>query len=156
MKKVVAVFLCILVLAFSTACGSGKASENVAIDLDALYEKILLETSTESMSILSEKRLDTYIGLSADLYSEAVVALCGDSVLADEIWLVKAADAEALKEITALAEERLDQKAKEMENYLPDQYEIVKQAQVIVRGDYLGVFVSPEADTMAKMFNEAE
>lgn len=156
MKKVIIVFLCVLVLALSAACGSDKASDNVAIDIDALYEKILSETSTDSMSILSEKKLNTYIGLSSDLYSASVVALCGDSVLADEIWLVEATDADALKEITALAEERLEQKALEMENYLPDQYEIVKQAKVVTRGLYLGVFVSPEADAMAKLFNEAK
>ena len=86
---------------------------------------------------------------------QAKVAVCFDGLRADEIWLIEAADASALEELKSLAEGRLERKGEESITYSPEQYKVVEAAQVITAGNYLAVIVSPDAQALADIFNQA-
>lgn len=154
MKRLIVILLVVAAVLSLTACG-GEKEKPFEPDLDALYEKILAETGTQDMDIQSEKHISKVIGVDSADYTKAVIALCGDSVLADEIWLVQAVDAAAAERVLAVAKDRLEYRAGDFENYLPDQYEIVKQAKVLQRGNVIAVFVSPEAEQMKSIFEAA-
>ena len=152
-KSVSLVCLFLLTIMVFTACGS--AQKDFSPDLDALYEKLLSDTDTDGMTVLSDRKIENYMGIAAQDYAKAIIAICGDSVSADEIWLVEAVDDAAAGRIKALAEERLEYQAEAMKNYLPDQYEILKQGKVLVKGRYVALFVSPEVEKMQALFESA-
>ena len=76
-------------------------------------------------------------------------------MMAAEVWLIKASSAEALNELKAKAEKRLEYLDAESITYSPEMNKVVKKAQVIVRGDYLAMICSQNVEALAKIFNEA-
>ena len=156
-----------------SACGAAPAPETAAPeqpeaaapapetetvdspDLEGVYQQFQEKLSLPEMAAVSEKRRDAILGIAPEDCLQAVTVLCGDSVRADEIWMIEAADDAAADRIAELAQVRLDQRAQEMENYLPDQYQIVKQAKIVREGRFVGLFVSPDADAMEELFRAA-
>ena len=84
-----------------------------------------------------------------------MVAICADSLRADEIWLIEAADDAALEKIQNLAQVRLNAKAEEAENYSPEQYAVIQEAQQITIGNYYVLLVSPKANALAEAVRNA-
>ena len=96
-----------------------------------------------------------FCGIKAEQCKQVVVAVCSDGLRADEVWLIEAADEAALEALKGLADGRLTRKGEESITYSPEQYEVVKKAEVITAGNYLAVLVSPDVDALVKIFNEA-
>lgn len=150
MKKIIAIALT-LVLVFAAGCGqSGKVAE---MDMQAVYDSMI--PTMPEMLTMDESMMLNFCGIKAENCKQAVVAVCSDGLRADEIWLIEANDATALKELQELAEGRLTRKGEESITYSPEQYEIVQKAQVITAGNYLAVIVSPDVDALADIFNAA-
>ena len=61
----------------------------------------------------------------------------------------------ALERLQTLANNRIQSKLDETVSYVPDQYPIVQQAQVLTDGLYLALFISPEVESMAAAFEAA-
>ena len=158
---------------FLSACGASPAQETAAPelpaaaapaqetaegespDLTAVYQSIEESVALPEMAVVSEKRRDAILGIAPEDCRQAVTLLCGDSVRADEIWMIEAADEAAADRIEELAKLRLDQRAKDMENYLPDQLQVVREGILVREGRFVGLFVSPDAKTMEDLFLSA-
>lgn len=150
MKKIIAIALA-LVLVFAAGCGqSGKVAQ---MDMQAVYDSMI--PNMPEMLPMDESMMLNFCGIKAENCKQAVVAVCSDGLRADEIWLIEANDATALKELQDLAEGRLTRKGEESITYSPEQYEVVQKAQVITAGNYLAVIVSPDVDALADIFNNA-
>lgn len=150
MKRYIALILVVLMLAM-TGCGSKEAS--VSMDVNAVYESMV--SIMPEMLAMDENMMLNFCGIEADMCKQAKVAVCFDGLRADEIWLIEAADASALEELKTLAEGRLERKGEESITYSPEQYKVVEAAQVITAGNYLAVIVSPDAQALADIFNQA-
>ena len=96
-----------------------------------------------------------FCGIDAADCLQSVVAICADSLRADEIWLIEAADDAALEKIQNLAQVRLNAKAEEAENYSPEQYAVIQEAQQITIGNYYVLLVSPKANALAEAVRNA-
>lgn len=147
----VALIMCVLLL---SACGGGE-TEQKTVDLGPVYDELIGSFELPEMVVVPENRLERAFGVKSEDCAQVVIALCADSVRADEIWLVEAVDEEAAQRIEALAEARLEQRKGEMENYLPDQYAVLCDAQLIREGRYVALFVAPESKGMADVFRSA-
>ena len=150
MKRFLALTIALLLLL--AGCG-GSDAPAAPVDLEQLYDSFV--PTLPEMLVLDRDMMLNYCGVDADLCVQAVVAVCADSLRADEIWLLEAADASALKTLKAAADERLNTKAEESESYSPEQYAVVQDAQVITAGNYLVVIVSPDAPALAELFRQA-
>lgn len=151
MKRKIALIVTFALLLGLTACGGNASAEPV--DLNAVYEGF--QESLPEMLVLDDTLRMNLLGISAEDCTQAVTAVCADGLGADEVWLIEAKDGEALERLKALAETRLEAKAGETENYLPDQYAVVKQAQVVTQGNYLALLVSPQVETLKAAFEDA-
>lgn len=132
-----------------------KAEEpqEIAVDLNELGGQI--EAVYPAMMILDAEMRFNFLGIKDEDCAQCVVLLCDDGMKADELWLLEAADDEALERLTQLAQQRMEAKAQETENYAPDQYEIVQKGKVLVSGRYLALIVTPEVEQAAELFNKA-
>lgn len=155
MKKVIAFVLAAVMVLALAACGGEKSGVKEVVMAD-FYEKLAAETDLPDMVQLSEKRMLDFVGVDSEAdCKQAVVAICGDSMRTDEVWLIEAKDEAAAKAILELVDVRLQQKGDESISYAPDQYEVVQKAEIVTAGNYIAVFVSPEAAKMASLFKEA-
>ena len=150
MKRLIALLLVILTLCLA---GCGGKEQAVEMDVQAVYES--MEGTLPEMLVMDEAMMLNFCGIKPEQCKQVVVAVCSDGLRADEVWLIEAADEAALKELEGLAEGRLTRKGEESITYSPEQYEVVKKAEVITAGNYLAVLVSPDVDALADIFNEA-
>ena len=155
MKKLTeAALLCalaLLILLFP-ACGSAAGGD---ADLSALYAQMEEKFALPAMSALSERQLERYYGIDTAACPQLVVMQCDDGLRVDEIWLIQAADEGAAEQLLALAQSRLDQLAAETENYLPDQYAVVRDSRALRVGSYVALLISPDAAEMEELFRGA-
>lgn len=151
MKKFIAAILLFSLILTLAACG-GKA-EAAKADLQSVYDGYA--SLMPEMMVLDDNSMLNMLGIQKEDCQQAIVAICSYGLQADEVWLIQAKDADALKRIQTLAESRLHAKADETESYLPEQYLIVKEGQVITKDLYLALLVSPEVSTMKTQFEDA-
>ena len=155
MKKLTeAALLCALALLILLlpACGSAAGED---ADLSALYAQMEEKFALPAMSALSERQLERYYGIDTAACPQLVVMQCDDGLRVDEIWLIQAADEGAAEQLLALAQSRLDQLAAETENYLPDQYAVVRDSRALRVGSYVALLISPDAAEMEELFRGA-
>lgn len=146
--------LCTVIAAAVLFClalsGCGKAAP-VSADLNALYEKLISEEGmSEMISVPGEKGL-VFFGIEPSDCVQEITAICADSLLADEIWLIEAKDEVIAQRIEELAKSRLVQKGEELKSYLPEQYRIVEAAKLERRGTYIILLVSPKAERLMEL-----
>ena len=150
MKKLTILLAVLLLASCLCACGQESAA---APDMQERFEALQkAEGAPGMLQVPAEKCVFLY-GIAQEDCKQQVVAICEDSLRADEYWLIEAVDAAAADRIEALAQTRLAQKADELESYLPEQYEVVKQAKLLRRGNCVILLVSPQAETLAHSFD---
>ena len=71
----------------------------------------------------------------------------------DEIVMIEAVDADAAARVKTALDNRYQAKLVETENYLPDEYAIIKTCSVTVDGNYVAMIVAPNAEELVKIYN---
>lgn len=153
MKKLICLMAAIVMLLTLAACGQGQPAETTApADLAALYDS--MAPSLPEMLLMDSDMMFNFCGIDSEKCGQALAAIASDGLRTDEIWLIEA-DEETLDAIEALANTRLRMKAEETESYAPDQYLVVQEAQLLRKGAYLALIVTPEAEALAKLVTDA-
>ena len=140
----------VLLLALLGLAGCGKPAAE-APDFQAVYDSMTAVADMPDMVVVPNDKGEFLFGIAPGDCKQEIVAICQDSLLADELWLIEATDKEAADRIEALAQNRLQQKAAELENYLPEQYQVVQQAQLSREGNCVVLLISPLAKELAKL-----
>ena len=140
----------VLLLALLCLAGCGKPAAE-APDFQAVYDSMTALTDMPDMVVVPNDKGEFLFGIAPGDCKQEIVAICQDSLLADELWLIEATDQEAADRIEALAQNRVQQKAAELENYLLGQYQVVQQAQLSREGNCVVLLVSPLAKELAKL-----
>lgn len=160
MKKRMVLLVMVLLLML-TGCASASAPAEstaaapVSLDMQTLYQSLTaLEAIPEMLPLEADMQLN-FCGIQAEDCLQSVVAICADSLRADELWLIEAADDAALERIREVAQVRLNAKAEEAENYSPEQYAVIQKAQQFTLGNYYILLVSPNADALAEVVRAA-
>lgn len=151
MKRVIS-FLCAVIAA--AACLAGCGAE-VQYDTDAIFSDLLELSEMPDPLELSGEKLYQTVGLDEEEYLSAHTAICGDSVRCDEIWVVETKDADAAEDVRSLAEARLERKKETLEGYLPEEYRIVCEAELLTEGRYVFLLVGPRAEVMRELVKKA-
>lgn len=161
MKKT-ALILVFIFLITITGCSGDSAPEQTAapsapvvLDMQQIYDSMTTMDAMPEMLPLDQDMQLNFCGIDPADCSQVVVAICADSLRADEIWLIKAVDEAALERIQTLAQTRLTAKAEESVTYSPEQYAIVQKAEMLTSGNYFAMIVSPEVDALAELFRDA-
>ncbi len=151
-SKGILLLLVSALLLLAAGCG-GKNAEPV--DLQGVWDAIQESAELPAMRPMSEKRMMDRHGLDASALPQALVMMCEDALRVDEVWLVETADDAAAKELAASAEGYIRQICAEQKDYSPEQYAVAEKGRVVVKGPYVGLFISPDSDRMAEIMEDA-
>ena len=151
MKKITALILAAVLLLSLTACG-GKP-ETKKIDLNALYQGYV--QYLPEMFLADEATMLNFVGVEAADCTQVIIAISGEGMRTDEVWLIEAKDEAALEKIKGLAGVRQVAKEDETVSYAPDQYAVVTESELLTNGLYLAYLVSPDVDAMKAAFEGA-
>ena len=161
MKKSLFILVLVLMLALAGCSEAAAPKESTAaagpvvLRMQELYESMTALNNMPEMLLLDPDMQLNFCGIDAADCLQSVVAICADSLRADEIWLIEAADDAALEKIQNLAQVRLTAKAEEAEGYSPEQYAVIQKAQQMTDGNYFILLVSPDADALMKLVPNA-
>ena len=152
MKKITVMLLILSLMLSAAACGA-KTEEPVSVDLSAMYDSF--GPYLPEMFFPDDETLLNFLGINAEDCVQYKVALCGEGMRADEVWLIEARDDAALERLQKRAQTRIEAKLEETISYVPDQYVIVEKAELVVIGKYVALLISPDVDTLKATFEAA-
>mgnify|MGYP001386748848 CR=1 FL=1 len=150
MKRILSIAAAVLAMALAlSGCGKGEtytSDKTVAQIAGDVMGSVEFAMGMEA----SEEELSEYYGITKENYTE-IYAYNGMMISADTLYIAKAADgkADALK---AEFESRLAAVQQSFEQYLPDAYEMAKNGEVVVRGDYVMLVISADNEKAIAAF----
>lgn len=153
MKKIICLALALMMLLTLCACGQEEAAAPKAVELQPLYDSFV--PSLPDMMLMDESTRLNLLGVKSEDCTQVICAVAAVGLQADEVWLIEAANAEALETLKTLAENRLNAKKEETSFYSPDQFAICEDGRILSAGNYLAFIVSPDADALEAAFKEA-
>ncbi len=111
-----------------------------------IYTEITQAVSLNSPMLVPNDFIMNYYGIDVSTLDEYVFSMSEAAISAETVVILKAKDAAATEALRASLQTVIDQKRSEMENYLPDQFQIVDRSSVQV---YL--VISEQADTISQI-----
>ena len=137
-----------IVLLLIYTSGSTKPFEEVAGAVEPLLDK-------ESLVRQDAQALKRYYGLNSADYEGVLFYSAEFSISAQEVLLIEVKTDQQVHEVRDAIEERLESRKNTFEGYAPEQAQLIGQAQIQVRGRFLFLAVSPEAETLADAFTKS-
>ncbi len=101
---------------------------------------------------LSDQELSDMYGIDAALVEEYVAEIPLMNVQATEIFIAKVKDGE-MDAVKAGIQSRLDSLDELWSRYLPDQYELVQNHQLVEEGNFIFLAIHEKAAEMAELFS---
>lgn len=150
MKSIIAVFLTVFTL---VACGASiKVGD---INLGELTAHIVENQEiTEELRGITAQELETYYDLSSGDYVQFSGLISGIGTSAQEIIFIEAKDANIASMILEKAELRLEEKLRQAEGYLPEEYALIEKGIVRKDGNYVALFVAPDVEAVELSYEE--
>lgn len=158
--KKTAVILSVVTLL--TGCGAKTApsAEPQASEVqetktvNEIYQEITEQVSLESPVCMDDDFISNYYGIDVSTLEEYVFSMSEDATQAETVVLMKAKDGADTGEIVSALETVVDEKKNEMENYLPEQFEIVEKSEVKTRDRYVWLVISQQADAITDIIEK--
>ncbi len=116
-----------------------------------IYTEITQAVSLNSPMLVPNDFIMNYYGIDVSTLDEYVFSMSEAAISAETVVILKAKDAAATEALRASLQTVIDQKRSEMENYLPDQFQIVDRSSVQVKGNYVYLVISEQADTISQI-----
>lgn len=167
MKKLLVLTLALLMTMSLFACGEPEQPSNTdastqteakeeakKLDMRTVYADMGKVINQDDFFVVPEEMLLDHCGIDPADTEQILVVLCNDSLKTDEIWLIEAKDESAVEGMIEKINERLKKKGEESISYSPEQYAVVQKAQVLHKGCYIAMLVSPDVDELAQVFRE--
>ncbi|MCD8082985.1 MAG: DUF4358 domain-containing protein [Clostridiales bacterium] len=131
------------------------SSAEEAVTPLSIYQAIEAQVGLPAMFEGDDAFIYNYYGIDPSVLESYVFASAEDATLADSVIIMKVLDPASTDGIVAGLQTVLDQKAVEMENYLPEQYQIVAASSVKTEGDYVYLVISENAGGIEAVIREA-
>lgn len=150
MKRCLTAVLALILMLSLAACS--QQAKNV--DLKAVMTDIDKNVGGVSdMLTLDASTLMQYYGIDAADCKQYVVRVNDSGIKAQELAMLEGKDSASTARIKEKVQARLDSFSNQYNGYLPEEYDIVKKSSVKVSGNYVSLFVSPDADKMISIYN---
>ena len=143
----------VIALSLLTACG-GKKTETKDVDLSQLWSSMEEGLELPMMMELDDDALDFLYGMDAADLESYVGRIPMMNVHATEFFMAKVKDGK-MDDVKAALEARQAALEQQWSMYLPDQYALVQNAQLVINGNYVLFCISEEADSVVSLFNDA-
>ena len=144
--------LAVLIAALLCGCGE-KAAPKKDVDLGGVLASFALPG--EGMLKLTQDDLLDMYGIQAGDVKQFAAVIASSGVQADEIVLIESPDSAAAGRVREALDRRYQAKLNETDNYLPDEYAVIKTCSVRQDGLFTAMIVSPDADSLTALYDKA-
>ena len=153
MFKKLSVVVCAAALSLALfACGEG---ETKSANLNDVMSQISTQVSMGDMMDYTTEDLKGAFGIDAADIKQCVAKVASDGITADEVIMIEAVDSDAATRIFDQLTAHYQAKANENINYNPGQYAVIEKCSVEREGNFVTLFISPDAAKMTSAFQSA-
>ena len=132
-----------------------EAEETVnARPVKEIYEDIKQAVELHSPVEMADSFISNYYGIDPEKLEEYIFVMSEEATSAETIVIMKVKDEGDVEKISEALQVVVDEKRGEMENYLPEQFEIVDKSSVKSKGSYVYLVISESGDTIVQMIEE--
>ena len=150
--------LVILMVITALLVGCGEKSEKAGaadVSVQSVYEAIDTATELPSMIEGDDDFISNYYGIDPADLEEYTFAEAEDATLASAVIIMKVKSEDAAERIVGSLNTVINQKAAEMQDYIPEQYEIVADSSVKTEGLYVYLVIAENADDIESVIQSA-
>lgn len=141
-------------------CSCGDSETNPApaptpVDFSALMETLTTIAPIDDPLILGESDMLDFYGIEATQMKQFAAQQCSNGISAQEIVLVEAVDEAAASVVQEKLENRLSARMAESKDYLPDEYTIISDCEVVRDGLCIRLIIHAQEDALVEEYNKA-
>ncbi len=144
--------LCLLLM--MAGCAPKEPQYGCSMTMVELADQIRSFVSFGMMFGQPADGLEAATGIKSEHFAE-VAAYLPSRVGSDTLIIGKLAEGVSMQEAETEFKTHLDNLIKTFETYLPEAYEMAKKGQVVTKGDYIMLVVSPDNDKAIELFEAA-
>lgn len=130
---------------------SQAPAQKTAKSVKDIYGEISQTVALNSPMLVPDDFILNYYGIDVSTLDEYVFSMSEAAISAETVVILKARDGGDTAGLSASLQTVIDQKRSEMENYLPDQFQIVDKSSVQVQGNYVYLVISEQADAISRI-----
>lgn len=119
--------------------------------MQEIYEEIAENVEQPEMVTLNDNYIANYYGIDLSLLEDYLFASAEDVIYADTIVLIKVKEESSAQTMKDVLDTMITQKKLELENYLPEQFQIVEKSEVVVTGSYVYLVISENAEEIQRV-----
>lgn len=138
-------YLILATIVLAVFVGLYKVLEVKEPDMEVLKEKILNTVDLTSMDEGDGQRLRKLYYIGKNEIEDFIFLAPKTNMDANEVLVLKAKSQEGMDELIEKVNGRIEKAEKNFESYRPDQYELIKDRILEVRGRYLILVISKDA-----------
>lgn len=147
-KKTFLLFVLAVTVLAATGCkgsSGGGAKGVLSKPAKDVYKDIEAMSVLPEMLELDAEFIGTYYGVDTEKLADYYFSMALVSLNADAVIIAQAKDAKDVDTIEAQLQNLLDAKAAEMQNYLPDMYNLIKKSSIHKKGNVVYLVISEKA-----------
>lgn len=151
MKKYFAVVLAGALSLSLCACG-GQKEEAAQFSVQTVMDDMMTQVTVDDPFVMNENDLLDFFGIKEGDLEEFAAVTCGNGISAQEIVLVKAVDEDSAETVQEKLDNRLESRAAQAKDYLPEEYEIIQACETTRHGVYVSMIVHPEHESLEELY----
>lgn len=135
-----------IVLMMIYTSGSTKPFDEVASKVESALDK-------ENLVKQDMQALKRYYGLNGADYKGVLYYSSENNLSAEEVLLIEVKNDKQAQQVRDAVEERLAARKKVFDGYAPKEVQLIEEAQLKVRGNYIFLAVAPKAQEYSSAFS---
>lgn len=140
----------------STEEGSGQeADAGEQASVEDMYKEIEQNVELISPVPMGDAFITNYYGIEPEKLEEYVFVMSEEATSAETVVIMKVKDEGDVEAMCSALQVVVDEKRSEMQDYLPEQFEIVDKSSVKSKGNYVYLVISEHADSILQLIEKA-
>ena len=119
--------------------------------VEEIYQEITQGVELISPVRMGDDFITNYYGIAPEKLDGYVFAMSEDATSAETVAIMKVKDAGDVEAMVSASQVVVDEKRSEMQDYLPEQFEIVDKSSVKSKGNYVYLVISENADAILQI-----
>lgn len=124
------------------------------VDMDSLRQSLSQIIDSEHMDIGDSSKLRKLYYISKNEVEDFILYSPKSNMEANEVLILKAKNEEDIEHLKVKVEERVKKQSDSFKNYRPEEYDIISNRVLDIKGKYLILIISSESEKIESAINK--
>ncbi|NLK95487.1 MAG: DUF4358 domain-containing protein [Clostridiales bacterium] len=134
---------------------SGKTMGYKDIPLEDIKNNVMSVVDNTKFVEGDNKSFKRFYGLNMDDYKDVILYLPSSTMEVSELLIIKVNDTSQIDSIEECINKRIESQENSFKDYAPEQYSIIKQNEISIKGNYVFLAISENGAEMKEKFIES-